>query len=148
MWRAEWNIFHRCALRILLYCAHLVECLVEMSTPIFLSLCMQYSWDLTSHLLQSRMRQAGPNHMLTSLLQQLQSPARGCRSQPVPVRLGGNGLPVAHSSTSPLQDGGPHSPPSPPPLLPPPASVFVHALMRWYEQFHSAEFLSGCQSEN
>ena len=116
-----------------------------MSIPLFLSLCMQYSWDLTSHLLQSRMRRSRTKpyaHITPAAApESCKRAARASPCQPGLVEINSASCPLPHL---PAPGWVPHLPLTSPrqPLS------FIHSLMRWYEQFHSAEFLSGCQNEN
>ena len=90
MVRTEWNIFHRCALRILLHCAHFSLGVLWRCLFLYFSLCVQYSWDLTSHLLHSRemkQDQAICSHHSCSNSRVLQE---GCKGQPGPAGLSGN----------------------------------------------------------
>ena len=83
-----------------------------MSIPLFLSLCMQYSWDLTSHLLQSRMRRSRTKpyaHITPAAApESCKRAARASPCQPGLVEINSASCPLPHL---PAPGWVPHSPP-------------------------------------
>lgn len=128
MVRTEWNSFHRCVLRILLYCAHFSLGVLWRCLFLYFSLCVQYSWDLTSHLLHSRemkQDQAICSHHSCSNSRVLQEGCKGQPGRPGLVEINSVGCPPP---PFPAPGWVPHSSPQPLPLLLPAPTSVLHPL--------------------